>query len=157
MKPRNNLRVGEFCVCEPLKSHLNIPCFFQFQGNPLIHSIKSAAATGLIYGSELSQAVQEVMADVRRHVGDQLFVSTDAVTTQSESHNNAKISQNAQIVDSNVVDFDVALMEESSPSPPQKTFTEQLQVYPLLPELLLCLPIYLLFPSNHQELCFTNP
>jgi len=97
------------------------------QGNPLIHSIKSAAATGLIYGSELSQAVQEVTADVRRHVGDQLFVSTDAVTTQSESHNNAKISQNAQIVDSNVVDFDVALMEESSPSPPQKTFTEQLQ------------------------------
>ena len=123
----------------------NFFSLFHFQGNPLIHSIKSAAATGLIYGSELSQAVQEVTADVRRHVGDQLFVSTDAVTTQSESHNNAaapvaaKISQNAQIVDSNVVDFDVALMEESSPSPPQKTFTEQLQVYPLPIALLLLL------------------
>jgi len=92
------------------------------QGNPLIHSIKSAAATGLIYGSELSHAVRDVAQDVTRHVGTELFVSADSVVVAAAA---PATHDNAQEVKLKAVDFDRGVSGASA-SPPPKHLTDQL-------------------------------
>ena len=103
------------------------------QGNPLIHSIKSASAQGLIYGTELSKAVCDVADNLSTLV---LFHSADAVrsnrqsvvlvgagvgSSPSKTHQEASNAQRPKSLD-----FDIEITK-CSPDPPHKQLTDKLK------------------------------
>jgi len=103
------------------------------QGNPLIHSIKSASAQGLIYGTELAKAVCDVQPQLGQ--GLHLFYSTDSVmVTSSDSScdvtNNSVQQQQSVILKEDSqprhIDFDSEI-RKSSPDSPPKHVTQQLK------------------------------